>query len=76
MKIKLYTIISFNICKQKTKNKWLSIKMILITKYYIRQKSIHFNREECQNQEGQQKHKITLFRNSYKSSSNWNKTCL
>ncbi len=30
----------------------------------------------CQNQQGQQKHKITLFGNSYKVNSKWSKVSL
>ena len=35
-----------------------------------------FNRWESQNQEGKQKHKITVFRISYKVNSKWSKVIL
>ncbi len=43
-------------------------KIAHIWKYYIGR--------NCQNQQGQQKHKITLFANSYKVNSKWCKVSL
>ncbi len=45
-------------------------------KIFMSKNLLYYAGWNCQNQQGQQKHKITLFGNSYKVNSKWGKVTL